>query len=559
MSTVGLLCADLLKVGRYPLLRWLGIALLVLVLLRGVAWPPDPAIPWTGLWSSRLVAVALIMLTAVTVGQEFSEDTFRSLVSRGVPRWWMLVSKFVLLILVGGVLLAATEGLATFLGIRQQLHWGDVLRAWLSLWPYVGLIMLLTVLARNGGLALVVGVIWLFLELTLGALLSPFAMLPDTPEFRFLSPHGVLGTLYQWTLDYNGVNWTYVGEFQRAPMPTNTMLWARPHSALCSVLMLAAFTMLGVGLSILVVSHRDVTEVVQGKKGLPGLIRRHSGREKHGPTRRRDALPTWTGRGPIVLRLLRANLFKMGRTSLIKIGAVVSLLFPLALWGAAKALKATGYQDLLFSPGPQGSPPMAITASLLAVGPLATVLGILAVSNDLSLGTRRAELTRGVTRLQSIVAQSLTLIAIIGVMYAFLMFFTLLLGMEVVGTLRLGNAALAVLVAMLAAGAYIGAAQLGGALSQSPLGAMFFGLGFLVADWAAILTPTLMIENLGPLLDLGRYAVFANTFALANRGQITGIDIEWQHLGMVEAALLLLGYTAALQGLAVLIACWRDA
>ncbi len=100
---MGLLRAELFKLARHALPRWLGAMLLALVFLRGLVWPPDPDLPWAGLWSYQLVAVVLIMLTAVFTGIEFSEDTFRSLVSRGVPRWWLLLSKFAALVLVGAI------------------------------------------------------------------------------------------------------------------------------------------------------------------------------------------------------------------------------------------------------------------------------------------------------------------------------------------------------------------------------------------------------------------------------------------------------------------------
>jgi hypothetical protein len=118
---------------------------------------------------------------------------------------------------------------------------------------------------------------------------------------------------------------------------------------------------------------------------------------------------------------------------------------------------------------------------------------------------------------------------------------------------------LAVLVAVLAAGAYVGMVQIGGALTRSPLGAMLFGIGFLVVDWFGILNPTLMMDDPGLLLELGRYAVFANTFALANRGQIVGVDISWPHLSVPAAFLLLLAYVFGSHTLAVLIARRRDA
>ena len=547
---MGQLRAEFYKLGRHVLLRWVVIALLGLVLLRGVVFPPDPDLPWAGLWSFDLVAVALVMLTAVFTGMEFGENTYRSLVSRGVPRWGFLIGKFATLVLVGGALLFATEGLATLLGVRPSLNWGELGRAWLVLWPYAGLVLLLTVLARNGGLALVVGVIWVPIEQGMAGIMGPFAMLPDSSALRFLSPEGTLGALYRWTLGFNGANWIYWGDPQRAPMPTNLMLLSAPRPALHSGLVLAGYVALGLGISLLVLYRRDVTVVVQGRKG---RARTRRGRA------RGDKLPAWTGRGPIVARLVRAHLFKMGRTALPKIGLAVSLLFPLTLWGVTKALKATGFQDIIFGTGPEGGSPMAMSISLMVVGPLATVIGALAVSNELSLGTRRAELTRAVTRLQTIAGQSLALVLTIGLLYTIVMAVTVLLGVETSGVWHFGSAALSVLIAALATGAYVGAVQIGGALTRSPLGAMAFGLAFLLADWFGILTPTLMLDNPGSLLDLGRLTVFANTFALASGGQIVGVDFEWQAFGAPVALLLLAGYALGSHALAAVIARRRDA
>jgi hypothetical protein len=202
---------------------------------------------------------------------------------------------------------------------------------------------------------------------------------------------------------------------------------------------------------------------------------------------------------------------------------------------------------------------MTFAIGLMMIGPLATVFAILVVSQDLTLGTRRAELTRGVTRLQSIIAQSLALTLILGAAFTLLMVVTLFIGASVAGAWAIKDAAVTILVSLLGASIYVGAVQIGGAMTRSPLGAMLFGLGFLVADWLAILTPTLMIEKPGLLLNLGRYAVFANTFALASKGQIVGVGVEWPHLSAPAATLLLLGYAVAGHALAVLLARWRDA
>ena len=556
---MGLLRAELYKLARHPLLRWIVAILLVLVVLRGLVLPPNPDLPWAGLWSFDLIALALIMLAAVCTGMEFTEDTFRSLVSRGVPRWGLLLSKFAALILVGGLLLLVIEGLATLLGIRPSLDWGELGRAWLALWPYAGLVMLLTVLARDGGLALVVGVLWVPLELIMAGVMGPFAMLSDLPSAQFLAPDGALGAVYRWTLGFNSANWIYLAEPLRAPTPTNLHLQVGPRPVLYSALVLAGYSILGLGLSMLVVYRRDLTEVTQGSRGPLGLFRRRAFSGTAQASLRRENQPLWTGSGPIVLRLARAHLFKMGRTALPKIAVAVSLLFPLALWGGAKALRATGLQDVVFGSGGDGSNPLAMSISLLVVGPLATVVGILAVSNELSLGTRRAELTRSVTRLQAIAAQSLALVLTVGVMFAIVMGVTLLLGVQTSGIWHVGSAMRAVLIASLAAGAYIGVVQVGGALTRSPLGVAIFGLSFLLADWFAILTPTLMMDDPGVLLQLGSYAVFANMFTLASGGEIPGIGVGWQSLGMPAAILLLVGYALGSHALAVLVARWRDA
>jgi hypothetical protein len=68
-----------------------------------------------------------------------------------------------------------------------------------------------------------------------------------------------------------------------------------------------------------------------------------------------------------------------------------------------------------------------------------------------------------------------------------------------------------------------------------------------------------MIEEGGLLMGLAQYAVFANTFALAMRGEIVGIEAGWSHLAPAGALLLLATYGLAMHALAALFARWRDA
>jgi hypothetical protein len=181
------------------------------------------------------------------------------------------------------------------------------------------------------------------------------------------------------------------------------------------------------------------------------------------------------------------------------------------------------------------------------------------VSNELSLGTRRAELARGVTVEETILAQSVALILIIGLLYTVVMAVILLLTLARGSAIRLDRALVAGLVAMLSAGTYIGVVQCGAALSRSPLGPMVLGLGFLALDWFVILLPTVMMDEGRLLLNLGRLAPSANSLVLANGGEILRAGIQWPHLSIPAAVWLLIGLAAGSHALAVLIARRRDA
>lgn len=556
---MGLLRAELFKLARYATFWWLAAALLALALLRGVVWPPDPSLPGPGLWSVALVTGALVALTAVSTGMEFAEDTLNSFISRGVPRWALLLSKFTTLVLAGGVLLVAIEGLVTVLGVRPGLDWAELGRAWLSLWPYTSLTMLLAVLARNGGLALVVGVLWISLEQAIAGVMAAMAMFPVMPGLRFFTGEGALGQIMPWTLSYNSANWAYLADPTRAPTPMNTLLVASPRSVLYSQLVLVVYTILSLSLGLLVLTFREEPEKAEDRKGPFSVLRRRSGRQPMSTRARWARMPSRMGRAPVLVRLVVAHLFKMGRTPLVRIGLIVSLLFPLVLWGVGKALDATDFRDIMFGSGPGGGSPLAIVISLLLIGPLATVIAALAVSNELGLGTRRAELTRAVTVEETILAQSVALVLTIGVLFTVEMVVILLLTQARGNVLHLDRAVVAILVAILSAGTYVGAVQCGGALSRSPLGALLLGLGFLVVDWLAILMPTMTTDEGGLLLALGRCAPSANSLVLANGGEMVGVGIQWPHLSVAAAVWLLIGLAAGSHALAIAVAKRRDA
>jgi len=548
---VGLLRAELLKGARQSLVWWLVLALVAATLLRGLAFPPGPGTPRVGLWSPGLVTVAVIILAAVTIGQEFSEGTFRGLVSRGLRRGQLLAVQWLALVLAGGALLVLVEGLAVLINLRSQFRWGDLARAWLTLWPYVSLIALLGVLARNGGLPLVVGVLVYALESFAGIVVGLTITLGELPGvWRVLSPDSPLVWLYGLSLSYNGANWTYAAVPQQAPSPAGLVLLAMPRGVAYSALVVGAYAMLGLGLAFLIVYRRELVEVVPGRRRRP----RHTERKRiEKPYVAR--LPAWTGQGPVVIRRAYAHLSGMAHTSLVKIGAGTVLLFPLTLWVMAKAMDDTAF--LSRSTG-GGDAPLAVVACLLLVGPLAAVISVFAIGNELTLGTRRAELARGITRLQAMVAQSLALMLIIGLLLAWLMALVLLLSAVLAGIYPLGSGVLAILAGTLAAGTYVGVVQVGAALTGSSLGAMLVGLGFLLADWLALIAPTLTKEP-GLLQILTRYSVVANAGALAGGGRMIDTAAMPQPLSRPAALLLLIGGILICHALAILIARRRDA
>lgn len=560
---VGLLRVELLKASRQPLVWWVVAALVAATLLRGLVFPPGPVAsqemlsfspnpntPRVGLWSPGLVTVAIIILAAVIVGQEFSEGTFRGLVSHGLGRWQLLSAQWAVLVLAGSAMLILAEGLAVLIGLRPEFLWGDLAWAWLALWPYVSLIALLGVLAGNGGLPLVLGVLVYALESFVGTLLGFAITLGEMAGvWRVLSPDNLLCRLYELSLSYNSANWTYAAVPQRAPTPANLQILSMPHSVAYSALVLGTFTLLGLGLALFVVYRRELAEILPGHKRRS----RHKKRkliEKPNVIR----LPAWTGRGPVVIRLACAHLSVMTRTSLVKIGAGTVVIFPLTLWIIARAMNDTAF---LSRPMGGGEAPLAVLVSLLLVGPLAAVISILAVSNDLTLGTRRSELARGVTRLQAIVASCLALTLTVGLLLVWLMALVLLLCAAMAGIYPFGSAVLTVLAGTLAAGTYVGVVQVGGALTGSSLGATLAGLGFLLVDWLALIAPTL--QEPGFLQSLTRYSVVANAWALAGGGRMIDTAAMPQPLSWPAALSLLIGGVLICHALAILIARRRDA
>jgi len=86
------------------------------------------------------------------------------------------------------------------------------------------------------------------------------------------------------------------------------------------------------------------------------------------------------------------------------------------------------------------------------------------------------------------------------------------------------------------------------------VGAVLFGLGFLVFDWASLL-----VGSQGALGKLARYTVIAWSFSLAGGGGMSAEEVGLQFLTAPVAGPLLVGVIVAGTGLAAWLVAWRDA
>jgi ABC-type transport system involved in multi-copper enzyme maturation permease subunit len=118
------------------------------------------------------VNIFVILLTAVTLGQEFAQGTMRTALARGPGRVRLLLSKFTALAAAAAFYLAALWlacgilGLFTTPNLAGRVDWGffdgpflaseiaALARTWVITWPVIALTMLLVVWARSPGLSI---------------------------------------------------------------------------------------------------------------------------------------------------------------------------------------------------------------------------------------------------------------------------------------------------------------------------------------------------------------------------------------------------------------------
>jgi len=183
-------------------------------------------------------------------------------------------------------------------------------------------------------------------------------------------------------------------------------------------------------------------------------------------------------------------------------------------------------------------------------------MAILAISNEMSLGTRRATLARGVTRLQAMAGQTLAILAAVGSLLSAVLAAVLILGTLLGSPMPVGRALLVLAAGLLLGATYVGAAQVGAAATRSALGPIVAGLGFLVVDWLAILGPTM--SRSPDIARLGRY-----TLTILAYGLVTGRPLIDQPgapapLSPLPTLALLLAAALLSHAVAVVVAGRRD-
>jgi len=118
------------------------------------------------------INLSMILLAAVTVGQEFVWGTLRTALARGPGRVRLLLAKFAALAAVAAFYLIAlwlacgVMGLFTTRRLAGRVDWGflggsfltgemaALARTWVIVWPVIALTMLLVVWARSPGLSI---------------------------------------------------------------------------------------------------------------------------------------------------------------------------------------------------------------------------------------------------------------------------------------------------------------------------------------------------------------------------------------------------------------------
>lgn len=219
----------------------------------------------------------LILLTAVSVGEDFSRRTLSSLLARGIGRGRYLVAHSLSLWIVAGVAILVVTALSaaagpiihtygsgqpiSLVGLGDSILFG--LRAWLVCLPFISAVAFWAVLGRHAGPAMGVGIGLHALEYLMGLMIPIFGIaMANGAEIPFI--YQLLVRLQSVTLGFNAdvfLNW---GSPLTMSMPigsplllgADAMLSLDPWRALT---ILSVYVLLFSGWTVWILHRRDVS------------------------------------------------------------------------------------------------------------------------------------------------------------------------------------------------------------------------------------------------------------------------------------------------------------
>lgn len=227
----------------------------------------------------------VILFTAVIVGEDFTRHTLRTVLSRGLSRTRFLLLRCLALWLVTGAALLIITIVAIAIGptIHSQLTSESislaglgnalltVLRSWLTYLPFIAVTVFWTVLARNAGPAMGLGIILhtfgILFGFALPAMMLPFmAVDPNTVELPFFfNLLEFLSKILSITLGYNAeifMNWGPPSHLNPEYLASLVGVEGReflPTSPWRAAAFLASYVILFLGWSLQTIRKRDIT------------------------------------------------------------------------------------------------------------------------------------------------------------------------------------------------------------------------------------------------------------------------------------------------------------
>lgn len=203
--------------------------------------------------------ILMSILTASAIGIDYGAGTLRSVLTQGTGRWPYLTAKLLtlaVLALLGLVVAVASVAVSSTIAsglagtaptaVGTATTWSDagraLLKAWVSILPYIALTAFVTVVARSSAAGMAIGLGYYFFEQLIVALLSNlFSWFQNVADFFLVR------NISAWTGGAGG----FPGS---APLPDATQ----------AIIVLAAYTLVLGGVAFWLFERRDVQGATGG-------------------------------------------------------------------------------------------------------------------------------------------------------------------------------------------------------------------------------------------------------------------------------------------------------